>query len=159
MKKMNKGFTLIELMVVVMIVGMIAVIALPSYQAYVRKSFESSAQQEIQKIIRDLEHQKSRQFNYLGYALASDPLYLPVGSSSLNAKYTLEVMDGDDTSKKLNATTSPPTGKNWVIRAKSSDDQLYSYLINSKGTSCKNKTAANVLFTSCGTTGSEAWKF
>ncbi|MDK1684486.1 type IV pilin protein [Acinetobacter terrestris] len=156
MKKMNKGFTLIELMVVVMIVGMIAVIALPSYQAYVRKSFESSAQQEIQKIIRDLEHQKSRQFNYLGYALASDPLYLPVGSSSLNAKYTLEVMDGDDTSKKLNATTSPPTGKNWVIRAKSSDNLMYSYLINSKGTNCKNKTANNVSFTSCGV-GVEAW--
>lgn len=160
MNKMNKGFTLIELMFVVMIIALIAAIALPSYQAYVRKSFESNAQQEIQKIMRDLEHQKSRQFNYLGYELPSDPLYLPLGASSVNARYTIEVRDGDDTSKKLNATTSPPTGKNWVIRAKSSDGRMYSYLINSNGTSCKNKTAANVTFTNCGTiaTGSEAWK-
>ena len=61
MKKMNKGFTLIELMLAVMIIAIIAAIALPNYQAYVRKSMENSAQQEIQKIMRDLEHQKSRQ--------------------------------------------------------------------------------------------------
>lgn len=157
MKKMNKGFTLIELMLAVMIIVIIAAIALPSYQAYVRKSLESNVQQEIQKIMRDLEHQKSRQFNYLGYTLPSDPLYLPLGTTSSTAKYTIEVMDGDNASKKLNATTSPPTGKNWVIRAKSSDAKMYSYLINSNGTSCKNKTAANVTFTTCGT-GGEAWK-
>ena len=65
MKKMNKGFTLIELMLAVMIIAIIAAIALPSYQAYVRKSLESNVQQEIQKIMRDLEHQKSRVNTYL----------------------------------------------------------------------------------------------
>lgn len=156
MNSKKKGFTLLELMVVMMVVGILTAIALPSYQAYVRKSMENSAQQEIQKIVKDLEHQKSRQFNYLGYALSSDPLYLPYGATATTAKYKIEVMDGDDPTKKLNATT-PPLGRNWVIRALSADDRMYSYLINSKGTSCKNKTYANVLFTTCGT-GSEAWK-
>ena len=151
-----KGFTLVEMMVVVMVIAIMAAIALPSYQSYVRKSEEHSAQQEIQKIMRDLEHQKSRQFNYLGYSLPADPYYLPLGATVTTAKYTIDVRDGDDSTKKLNATAAP-TGKNWVIQAKSSDGHRYSFLIDSKGLGCKNKTAANVTFTTCGT-GGEAWK-
>ena len=148
-----KGFTLVEMMVVVMVVAIMAAIVLPSYQSYVRKSEENSAQQEIQKIMRDLEHQKSRQFNYLGYALPADPLYLPLGATATTAKYTIEVKDGSGVA--LSATGA--MGKDWIIRALSSDGRRYSFLIDSKGLSCKNKTAANISFTTCGT-GGEAWK-
>ena len=148
-----KGFTLVEMMVVVMVVAIMAAIALPSYQSYVRKAEENSAQQEIQKIMRDLEHQKSRQFNYLGYSLPADPYYLPLGATVTTAKYTIEVRDGSGGT--LSATGA--TGKNWIIRALSSDGRMYSYLITSQGVSCKNKASGNVTFSTCGT-GSEAWK-
>jgi type IV pilus assembly protein PilE len=43
----EKGFTLMELMIAVVIVGILAAIALPSYKEYVKKASRAAAQTEL----------------------------------------------------------------------------------------------------------------
>lgn len=47
MKTMQKGFTLIELMIVVAIIGILAAIAIPQYQNYIAKSQVSRVMSEV----------------------------------------------------------------------------------------------------------------
>ncbi|NUG01786.1 type IV pilin protein [Acinetobacter oleivorans] len=149
------GFTLIELMIVVVIVAIFAAVAIPSYQAYVLRADASRAQQQIQQIAVQLTRQKSRNFNYKGFSVgATSPVVLPIGATGSAVKYQIMVRDGDDTTKSL--TDPTVLGQNWVIRAEASDPNNFTYLFGSNGLRCKNKATSNVTYTTCGT-GGESW--
>jgi type IV pilus assembly protein PilE len=152
-RSLEQGFTLIELMIVVVIVAIFAAIAIPSYQTYIRRAQASQAQQEVQRLARELARWKSRNFSYQGFNLTAKTV----------PNYNFEIKDGTDTNLTLNEQDAnqqyKAAGQSWVIKAISSNENNFSLLMTSTGVQCKNKTKANITYTSCGSAanGSEGW--
>lgn len=145
---LQKGFTLIELMITVVIIAVIAAIAIPSYQTYTLRAKETQAKNELERLATLLERHKSRNFNYKGFDATQ---------AQTIKNYTISIVDGDNTSIALNNTAS--NGRSWAMKAVSQNPKNYTLLLTSQGLRCKNKTANNVSFTGCGTntTGREEW--
>lgn len=60
----NKGFSLIELMIVVVIIGIIASVAVPNYQSNVRKSSRSDGMTALLDIMRAQENYFANEYTY-----------------------------------------------------------------------------------------------
>lgn len=162
--KKQLGFTLIEMMVVVVIIAILAAIAMPSYQEYTRRQRLALAKQEMQVLAGELERFKSKNFNYKGF----DPTYIypsfdkatgtltvPVGRPQ-DVRYTITLKDAGG-GKLL--SDSDASGLGWVMIATRTpaDDRNYDVLMTSSGIRCQTKEYNQVeSWTGCGSE-SEKW--
>lgn len=63
--KRSRGFTLMELMITVAIVGILAAIAYPSYQDYVRRAARADAQADMLEVAQWLERRYTAANSYV----------------------------------------------------------------------------------------------
>ncbi len=88
------GFTLIELMITVMIVGILAAVALPSYTQYVIRANRSAAQSQMMDIAN-----REQQFLLANRAYASKTTLEASGyglPSDLSSRYSYDIAVGTD---------------------------------------------------------------
>lgn len=98
MKKYT-GFTLIEVMIVVAIVGIIASVAYPSYQNFLRGSNRGAAQADLMAFAAAMERHKAANFTYKGAASGGSDTgapeifhtHSPANEPATNKKYTLTI--------------------------------------------------------------------
>lgn len=93
MRNAEKGFTLIELMIVVAVVAILAAIAYPSYQEYVLRSRRVEGQGLLNEAAARQERWRAQNGEYMTGTEEADiaKLKLAHGSKSENGYYTLSI--------------------------------------------------------------------
>ncbi len=71
MSRSGKGFTLIEIMMVVAILGILAAVAIPTYQDSIRKAKRAEARSVLQRMMQVQERYFSVKNSYLAYNQAA----------------------------------------------------------------------------------------
>lgn len=160
----NTGFTLIELMIVVVIVAVFAAIAIPSYEIYIARANKSKAQSEMLKIAERLENYKGKQLSYAGYipehqTSTKGEVNIPYDSAS-NYNYQIKIVDINDSTKALEDST---IGQGWKMiavpnqtRGSALRNSEY-LLLDSRGIKCMTKDSLDITSTNCGANTKE-WK-
>ncbi|WP_264754285.1 type IV pilin protein [Acinetobacter sp. YK3] len=138
-------------MITVAIIAIIAAIAIPSYQVYIRRAELSTAQQEMLKVAELLEKHRARNFSYDGFVLKGTSInqgpYYSVASATNNS--LLLPLDASSGKQKFTLTLTV-NAQTWSLKAVSQSPRNYSLLLTSAGIKCKTKTPANITAQDCG---------
>ncbi|MFW1799746.1 type IV pilin protein [Acinetobacter nematophilus] len=134
----RKGFTLIELMIVVAIIAILAAIAYPSYIEYVKRTKRVEAQTVMQEISKKLVAYKIANGSFKDVESANlFSTQIPISGS---ANYTLVITDIDGTSY----STKTKNGS-WRLTATPVNSMLNTgkLTLDSQGKQCWYKTESD----------------
>lgn len=87
----RRGFTLLELMVAIVIIGILASIAFPAYQQYMRSAHRSEAIDALLSAAQLLERNFTETNSYVGVAVPSTTTngYYSISAAVTDTTYTL----------------------------------------------------------------------
>lgn len=97
----HRGFTLIEMMIVVAIIAVIALVAFPSYQEHVRKGRRAQAKADLMEVAQLLERQFTVDRDYRTFALT--PAMARSPKTGDNVYYTIAFTARTQTAYTLQA--------------------------------------------------------
>ena len=113
MKKNNRileGFTLVEILIVVVIIGILATVAIPTYFKYVERGYASDAKVQIKNILQNAElyRQETGQWPADVETMMAEG-FIELKRSILNKwEFTVQLEDNEmGTSGQISATSLP----------------------------------------------------
>ena len=107
--KTEKGFTLIELMIVVAIIGILAAIAIPQFAEYRIKAFNSAANADLRNIMTAQEAAYADTQAYVAFANSG---------SDTAATNSINSLPGAKLSKGVKATSGSVTATDYIANTK-----------------------------------------
>ena len=175
----EKGFTLIELMIVIFILAILAAIAVPSYRQYTITNAERETQAKMLQLELELERWRSTALTYKGFMpqtvnsdgdttysyadTANTIINVPAGSGD-DYTYRITLVDGDTKGAPKSLVTGSGvdnvTGRSWKMVAVPNTERYISsghkLMLTSIGVRCMTKDAITVKSVDCGNNG-QVW--
>jgi type IV pilus assembly protein PilA len=147
-KKMEKGFTLIELMIVVAIIGILAAIAIPQFASYRTKAFNSAALSDL-KGARDAEEGLFADYQVYGASVATNVASVVAGVALTANGYIATATAGQSmpvtvsNNDKLQAVTDSTRAYASITAQHASGDKSYAAETDQTGIYQKSVTVGS----------------
>jgi len=127
----KKGFSLLEIMVVVVVIGILAAIAIPSYNGYMSRTRRSEAITKLETIALYEERAFAETNQYVNLATLTGASYrCPDPNADANRNYDVAIILGGVNNSTYMATATP---RNQLANDRDGNNDLIIFAIDNMG--------------------------